>query len=390
MDKPVVPVTNASMGGLTPPATPNAKAAKDPSDNLSVAERSELIVDSVLVVLQHTGLAQLVQDVPGLAFSTGKPGEYASGAKALSGDSIKQVRIDTGDGRVRYFKQVASADYPNEKFVPKKGESELEAAERRGRNAGFRATAWQETDKNGNVLKNPDGTCDIRFCFPGFTVDDTAALTPVLIKGEPNPQLHAVPAFVNETLDKVYGKKRENIGKAHVVGNSLGAANGLVAQRCLLIGDVPCDAMTSLEPFGVSLAHDYVAEQLQWSGSLLSQNISRFPTGSLMSTGAETIGNPNMSLVYDRSYRAVTFTEDGKVKSVSRTASLAPGGSKDNNKMIGQETLIDMKGYRNITPGLPGILDPLHSNGNIAAQLIAQNKAAIAAQKDKEAKGKER
>jgi len=361
--------------------------------NMTVAQRSELIVDKALTALENHGMAKLIEKVPYINFAVIDPytkiptGRYQPSVnnfgiinpKAITAESIQKIRIDTGDEQgFRYFTRVNMADYPVRPPVLGQKDS-IEHNVKRARNNGFRASAWLETNENGTpVSRSKDGKIVthgkpvLRFAFPGFEKFELPAAIGILLGGKLNPQVHAVPDFIDETLKKVeneYNLKEKDI-TAHVTGYSMGVSNGMTAMACLLIRGIPCDTMTATEPFGMKLAHDRITEDLRKNGPL-TQNIRRFPMHNFNTT-VEKLLNPAMNSIHYHAYRVQ------ETKGSRTTMSVVAGLGGAGNKTLNNETRITMDGYENATRHLWIYVDPLHLNGSIMLQLIKENIKAVA------------
>jgi len=425
---------------MAPPDNPPLTKDKDV---MTVAERSELIIDEALTVLEKPAMARLLNKVPCINFHTGtvidpvtkepkdvyQPPVDDKGVidrNVITAKSIEKVRIDTGDGQgFRYFTRVNVEDNKVKLTpAPEKKNPTVAEAVQRAKDSGFRASAWLETDEKGKAIsRNKEGKVVkkgkpvLRFAFPGLeTANELGLATKILLGGKFNPQVHGAPGFIDDTLKKLekekekYGLTQEDIEgiTAHVASASMGTSNGMAAQVCLLLRGIHCDTMTASEPFSMKLAHDKITDDLKTNG-LLTQNIRGFLGENFDQVKFDQVKkallDPARDWEHYHAYRTQETAADGRTVTLSKVANLPKldflGGwtlSKlaiERNKTLAKEndhgkneTGIDMNGYVNATDNDLINWDPLHLNGTIMLQLHKEN--IEAAKKEREAnKGKD-
>lgn len=161
-------------------------------------------------VSEASKVAGLKNKAGGNAIEFYKDGKYQSVADA---ESIKQVKI-SHDGKDHYFKQIAAtADSPS----------------------SFSASAWIETDAEGNVI---EGKTALKLCYNGYTGDmppsakDSKAASAMAVKnGEMNPQNKEVSEFVKTAL--AAATEEGEITNIDNYGHSVGASNALLSNAII-------------------------------------------------------------------------------------------------------------------------------------------------------------
>jgi hypothetical protein len=163
-------------------------------------------------------------------------GKYVSGIEhpeAVTENSIRQVSVDLGDGKTRYFKQV---DWEN-------GQPGGE----HGNNSGLKVTAWQEIDAAGKPIKI-NGKQEIRITYTGYLADSTAdtwALGQVM-NNALNPQSLEAAEFIDRVIKKLGGK--DNISDIIYTSHSFGAGQTLASDVISTAEGVKTEAILHIEP----------------------------------------------------------------------------------------------------------------------------------------------
>ncbi len=179
---------------------------------------------------------------PNVKFYDEKVGQYISGvdnAIVINEKSIRRISIDLPDGNTRYFRQIAAHDGKNN-------------------SSGMKATAWQETDKSGKLIRIDDKQ-EIRISFTGFTTDNDLLSSLSVVNGKLNPQAIEAVRFTNDVIKKI---GTDNISGIVYSSHSLGTGNALAAKLYTDLENIPTKMMLFVEPVAASLQRNKIRAQL--------------------------------------------------------------------------------------------------------------------------------
>lgn len=186
--------------------------------------------------------------LPNVKYWDESKNSYVSGwnnPDAVTDQSIRRVGIDLGDGKTRYFRQIAHTDGTEQTT-----------------STGMKATAWEELDKSGKPIKI-NGKQEIQISFTGYLGDqltnnilnrksdpETRALSDV-IDGKLNPQALEAAEFTHNVIRKMGGKG--NISNIIYGSHSLGAGNALAAHIVSDLEGIPTKTAVLIEPVAASI-----------------------------------------------------------------------------------------------------------------------------------------
>ncbi len=183
------------------------------------------------------------KNVPGIKFYSEAKKDFQTykdfGKDSVTSKNIGRVSI-TVDGKERFFKKIVQNEATDDKAIAEVSSKTVDKSA-----SGLKATAWIETDKDGNPVDKDgaaltgDKKAEVILTFPGFKGNPSSTTTQTEAaraaeRGElypPTAQMAKFLATVDTQLKKM-GVKESN---THIAAHSFGSPNALAAAA--LLGD---------------------------------------------------------------------------------------------------------------------------------------------------------